>query len=129
MENTLSNTASAVGNYNDIPTSVTSTASVVTMVNGLAIAKTADKQVLVNGNLTYTIVINNQTERPYNDPEMKDVIDISLVNLVEDSITIDGASAQSSDYNYESSTGTLTINLESIPASSSKTVTFQVTKK
>ena len=45
MEKILNNTAQAVGNYNDIPTSITSTATVVTMISGLTITKTADKQV------------------------------------------------------------------------------------
>ena len=34
MESILSNTVSAVGNYDDIPTAITSTATVVTMVSG-----------------------------------------------------------------------------------------------
>ncbi len=33
MEITLNNTVSAVGNYNSIPTSITSLASVVTMIS------------------------------------------------------------------------------------------------
>lgn len=35
MESELSNKVTEVGNYNSIPTSITSTASVVTMIDGL----------------------------------------------------------------------------------------------
>lgn len=45
METELSNTVRAVGNYNDVPTSITSAVSVVTMISGLTITKTADKPV------------------------------------------------------------------------------------
>ena len=54
MENILNNTASATGNYNDIPTTITSDVSTVTLLNGLTITKTADKQVWADGLLTYT---------------------------------------------------------------------------
>ena len=90
MEKILNNTAQAVGNYNDIPTSITSTATVVTMISGLTITKTADKQVWADGNLTYTIIINNNSTMPYKTPEVKDVLDTSLVEFVPDSVTIDG---------------------------------------
>ena len=40
METELTNTTSAVGNYNNIRTAITSTASVVTMVDGLTITET-----------------------------------------------------------------------------------------
>ena len=63
METELTNTTTAVGNYNSIRTAITSTASVVTMVDGLTITKTADKPVWADGDLTYTIVIENEAER------------------------------------------------------------------
>ena len=45
METELTNTVKTVGNYNNIPTSITSDALVVTMISGLTITKTADKSV------------------------------------------------------------------------------------
>ncbi len=45
METELTNTVKAVGNYNNIPTSITSDALVVTMISGLTITKTADKSI------------------------------------------------------------------------------------
>lgn len=129
METTLNNTVSAVGNYNSIPTSITSLASVVTMISGLTITKTADKEVWADGLLTYTIVLDNEATETYTSPVVTDKIDTSLVTFVTGSVTIDGVEATSSEYTYEESTGTLTINLTDIAPSSKKTITFQVTKK
>lgn len=129
MEKILSNTVKAVGNYNDIPTSITSAATVVTMISGLTITKIADKQVWADGNLTYTIIIENKSDNSYNTPEIKDVLDENLIEFVQDSVTIDGQKASSSDYEFDSSTSTLTINLTDIAVSTSKTVTFEVSKK
>ncbi len=129
METTLNNTVSAVGNYNSIPTSITSLASVVTMISGLTITKTADKEVWADGLLTYTIVLDNEATETYTSPVVTDKIDTSLVTFVAGSVTIDGVEATSSEYTYEESTGTLTVNLTDIAPSSKKTITFQVTKK
>lgn len=129
METTLNNTVSAVGNYNSIPTSITSLASVVTMISGLTITKTADKEVWADGLLTYTIVLDNEATETYTSPVVTDKIDTSLVTFVTESVTIDGEEATSSEYTYEESTGTLTVNLTDIVPSSKKTITFQVAKK
>lgn len=129
METTLSNTVRAVGNYNEVPTSITSATAVVTMITGLTITKTADKNIWADGNLTYTIVIDNKSEKPYNTPEITDVLDGTLIDFVPDSVTIDGATAQPGDYEYNEVTNTLKINLKDIEVSSSSTVTFQVRKK
>lgn len=129
MEKELNNTVTAVGNYNDVPTSITSAVSVVTMIDGLTITKSSDKQNWASGNLTYTVIINNQSEKPYNSPEVKDVLNTTLVDFVENSVTIDGQAAEQSDYTYDDGSGTLTINLSDIAVSESKTITFQVKKK
>lgn len=129
MEKELNNTVTAVGNYNDVPTSITSAVSVVTMIDGLTITKSSDKQNWASGNLTYTVIINNQSEKPYNSPEVKDVLNTTLVDFVENSVTIDGQAAEQSDYTYDNGSGTLTINLSDIAVSESKTITFQVKKK
>lgn len=129
MESTLSNTVSAVGNYDDIPTAITSTATVVTMVSGLNISKTADKNVWADGVLTYTIIIENKTQKTYGTPEIKDTLDLTLIDFVEGSVTIDSAKASEDDYEYNQDTGVLTVNLSDIAASGSSVVTFQVKKK
>lgn len=129
MESTLSNTVSAVGNYDDIPTAITSTATVVTMVSGLNISKTADKNVWADGVLTYTIIIENKTQKTYGTPEIKDTLDLTLIDFVEGSVTIDSAKSSEDDYEYNQDTGVLTVNLSDIAASGSSVVTFQVKKK
>lgn len=129
METELSNTVRAVGNYNNVPTSITSAVSVVTMISGLTITKTADKPVWADGNLTYSIVINNQAEKDYVTPEITDVLDSNLIEFVPESVTVDGVKAETSSYSYNEGTHTLTINLDDITSGESKTVTFQVKKK
>ncbi len=129
METELSNITSSVGTYNSIPTEITSLASVVTMLNGLTITKTADKEVWADGNLTYTIVVDNKTEKAYATPVITDILDNNLITFVEDSITINDVKATSSEYTYNQDTNTLTINLTDIEPNNSTTIKFQVSKK
>lgn len=129
MDQQLSNLATAVGTYNSIPTSITSEALVVNMISGLTITKTADKQSWADGLLTYTITINNGASENYTKPVVTDVIDNTLVDFVDGSVTIDGTKATSSQYSYDNTTHTLTINLSDITPTSSSSVTFQVKKK
>lgn len=129
METELKNTVSATGNINEIPTLINSEASVVTMLSGLTITKTADKTVWADRLLTYTITISNQTTVPYVTPIVKDILDTSLVNFVDDSVTIDGVKATAEEASFDTATSTLTVNLTDIEAAGTKTITFQVTKK
>ena len=127
MERELRNTVGAKGNYNSIPTSITSVASVVTMVEGLSITKTADKLVWADGELTYTIVITNDADQTYENVVVTDILNTTLVEFVDKSVTIDSVQATTGEYEYND--GTLTVNINDIVASESKTVTFKVTKK
>ena len=129
MENELSNLASALGNYNSIPTSITSDAVLVTMVSGLTITKSADKTIWADGALTYTIKIDNQSSETYAAPVVTDILYGTLVNFVDGSVTIDGVKATESEYSYEEGTNTLKVTLADVAAGGSKTITFQVTKK
>ena len=129
MENELSNLASALGNYNSIPTSITSDAVLVTMVSGLTITKSADKTIWADGALTYTIKIYNHSRDTYAAPVVTDILYGTLVNFVDGSVTIDGVKATESEYSYEEGTNTLKVTLADIAAGGSKTITFQVTKK
>lgn len=99
------------------------------MISGLTITKTADKEVWADGLLTYTIVLDNEATETYSSPVVTNKIDTSLVTFVAGSVTIDETEAASSEYTYEESAGTLTVNLTDIATSSKKTITFQVTKK
>lgn len=75
------------------------------------------------------ITLKNDTEISYENPVITDKLDTTLVNFVDGSVKINGTTATSSEYNYDSSTGTLTVNLASVGESSSSVVTFEVTKK
>lgn len=127
--NELTNTATATGTYNNIPTSLTSNTSVVNMIDGLILTKSADKNNWADGNLTYTITIENNTDKSYVGPVIKDVIETTLVDFVVGSVTIGGVVATTGQYNYDDATGTLTITLEDLLPSSSSNITFQVKKK
>ena len=126
----LNNSVTAVGNYNSVPTTITSNVSVVNLVDGLSITKEADKTNWVDGNLTYTIVVKNDAESSYEKPVVTDIIDTTSVDFVDGSVTIDGTPATNgSQYSYDSSTHTLTINLNDVLPSSSSTLKFQIKKK
>ena len=129
METELTNTVSAVGNYNNIPTSITSAATLVTMISGLTIAKSADKTIWADGALTYTITINNQTTQSYTTPVVTDILEGDKVNFVTDSVTIDGVKATSEEATFDTSTNTLNVKLADMEPTSTKIITFQVTKK
>lgn len=129
MTNNLSNTVTVLGNYNEIPTSISSQALVVAMIDGLTVTKTADKIVWADGVLTYTIEVDNKALESYTSPTITDVLDISLISFVNDSVTIDGAKAEESKYTYNDADGTLTISIPDIAASGKCVVTFQVSKK
>lgn len=129
MTNNLSNTVTVLGNYNEIPTSISSQALVVAMIDGLTVTKTADKMVWTDGVLTYTIEVDNKALESYTSPTITDVLDISLISFVNDSVTIDGAKAEESKYTYNDADGTLTISIPDIAASGKCVVTFQVSKK
>ena len=125
----LSNTVSVLGNYNNIPTEISSEAVVISMIDGLTVTKTADKMVWADGLLTYTIVINNKADLSYTSPVITDILDTTKVGFVNESVTINGVKAETSKYTYEESTGKLTITLDDITATGSTTITFQVSKK
>lgn len=127
--NELENTVTSVGNYNNIPTTLTSNTSKVNNISGLTLTKEADKQNWSGGYLTYIITIDNQTNQNYASPVITDVIDTTLVEFVPDSVTIDDVKAPQEKYSYDDDTHTLTINLDDVTPSSSTTLTFQVEKK
>lgn len=129
MNNTLTNTATAVGTYNSISTALTSEAVVVQMISGLTLTKTADKSSWADGVLTYTVTINNQTTLPYTAPVITDILDDNYIDFVADSVTINGQAATSTEFKYDTASHTLTVNLADIAAQQTTVVTFQVKKK
>lgn len=129
METELNNTATVLSNYNSIPTEISTQALVVTMFRGLTATKTADKMIWSDGLLTYTIVVSNDTDYDYVEPVVTNILDISLISLVDDSVTVDGVKISTPQYTWDSSSGKLSISLSDIEAKGKKTITFQVEKK
>lgn len=127
--NELSNTVTASGNYNNIPTSLTSNTSVVNIIDGLTITKDADKKNWGSGLLTYTITIKNETDTAYASPVITDVIDTTFVDFVEGSVTINDIPATEQQSNYVEDTHTLTISLTEVAKTSETIIKFSVKKK
>lgn len=121
----LTNIADVTGTYDSIPTTITSEAIITDLISGLTIVKTADKQNWATGNLTYTVTITNAAENAFENPTFTDILDPTLIKLVENSVTVNGTTTE---YNYDSTTGKLSIELETIATEGSATVTFQVQK-
>lgn len=127
--NELNNTAIAVGNYNSIPTQLTSNTSVVNIIDGLTLTKDADKKNWGSGSLKYTITLDNQADEPYTNVKITDEINTTLVKFVEGSVKINDIDASIDQASYDDASHTLTVNLNEVAASSRTTVTFLVEKK
>lgn len=125
--NELTNIVTAVGNYNNVSTSITSNTSVVNLVSSLTITKEADKQNWASGALTYTIKISNLTDTPYLNPVLTDEIDTTKVDFVTGSVMLNDVELGQDKYSFNNNT--LTINLEQVNAQTTDTITFRVTKK
>lgn len=127
--NELNNTATSVGNYNNISTALTSNTSVVNIIEGLTLIKEADKTNWSGGNLKHIITVNNQTDKTYEKPVITDVIDTDLVEFINGSVIINGIEASTSQYRYNNDTHTLSVDLDDVTPSSISTLTFLVKKK
>lgn len=125
--NELENTVTSNGTYENVPISLTSNTSVVKILDGLTLTIETDKAYWKDGYLNYTITLKNETDNPYTALVLSDTLDTSLIELVDGTLMIDGAYAQSSEYTYTSPT--LTINLDEVEAQGEKIVKFSVKKK
>lgn len=121
----LTNVANVTGTYDSIPTTLVSEAIITDLISGLTIVKTADKQNWASGNLTYTVKITNAAENAFEKPTFTDILDPALIKLVDNSVKVNDTTTT---YNYDSTTGELSIELETIPTEGSSTITFQVQK-
>ena len=129
MNNTVTNIATSLGDYSGVPAPLSSLPVTTTLVSGLTLTKTADKQVWADGELTYTLEINNTTAITYVKPVVTDILDITKVVLDENSIKINGTTATPSQYHYDAATGTLTFNLADVTAGAKTDIEFKVEKK
>ncbi len=126
--NELTNFIGASGTYNNVPLTLSSAPVTTTMVTGLTLTIEADKKAWADGHLTYTATIDNQTSLPYVSPTLTDTLNPTLVSLVDNSVMINGTQATSEQYNYDKTSGILSVTLSDVTATSSATVTFQVQK-
>lgn len=122
----LSNSVSVTGTYDLEPLLLVSNTVATKIVKGITVHKTADKEKWATGNLTYTITIENNADNPFETPTLVDVLDTNLITLVENSVLVDGVTKE---YIFEKSTGTLSINLETIAVGGSSVITFRVQQK
>lgn len=128
--NELINVASSLGTYDGLSTEMTSNSVNTQLIDDLSITKTADREAWVNGDLTYTITIENQsTTTPYVSPTVTDTIDPALATLVANSVTINGQPATSpDDYTFDAGTGLLTVFLDDVNPETSTIIVFKVSK-
>lgn len=115
--NELNNTVTALGNYKDIPTTLTSNTFVVNMIDGLKLTKSADKKNWTSGNLTYTIELENQTEDSYANVIITDILNTSLINFIKGSVKSIILKLHEKNLHTMIKTHTLTINLNEVAAS------------
>ena len=128
MNNNIINIATVLGDYDGLAASLTSNEVNTSMVSGLTVTKSADKPLWIEGLLTYTITVDNATGLDFVAPTITDILDPTLVTLVEGSITVGELPIEETAYTYDELTGTLTITLDDIVAESNVVITFQVEK-
>lgn len=122
----LSNSASVTGTYETGALTLTSNVVTTEIVNGITIVKAADKEKWSTGELTYTITIENNAQNTLESPTVVDILDPTLVKLVDNSVKVNSSDAQ---YTYEETTGTLSINLEDMTVGTTSVITFRVLQK
>lgn len=127
--NELSNTISVTGTYDGTPIAFKSNANVVTIIDGLTLTLDADRKYWKDGNLKYTITLNNGTDIKYESITLTDVLDTTYISFVDGSVEINSAKATSSEYSYNEANHTLTVNLTEVDAQKQTIVDFTVKKK
>ena len=78
----LSNIASITGNYDSIAPVLTFEAVITSLISGLTIVKTADKENWASGYLTYTITVTNNAEKHFESPKITDTLLMFLQRLL-----------------------------------------------
>lgn len=123
---TLTNTANITGTYGAEALTLTSNVVTTEIVTGLSIVLSTDKEKWISGPLTYTITVTNNTNEDYISPVIEDILDTSMIELIQNSVMVDNVDKT---YTYDSTTGKLSINLDTIPKNSTSVITFRVQQK
>ena len=124
----LTNQTTIEGQYGSPASAISFVSNEVTtsIVQGLTVQKEADKTNWVNGPLTYTIVVTNNSGSTLSSGVLLDKIDINLVDFSTTyGVQIDGSKTT----NYTYNNGNLEVTLPDLETDKSVTVTFQVTQK
>lgn len=124
----LTNFAVVIGNYNSLETEIQSNDVTTMIINNLEINKKANKKIWATGNLTYTITIKNPTSIKFQNITITDVLNPTLIQLVIESLRINGIQAGYGDFNYNQDTGVLNVFLPIIEANENIIINFSVTK-
>lgn len=124
----LTNQTTIEGQYGSPASAISFFSNEVTtnIVQGLTVQKDADKTNWVNGPLTYTIVVTNNSGNTLSSGSLIDKIDTTLVDFSTTyGVQIDGS--KTSNYTYND--GNLQVTLPDLETDKSVTITFQVTQK
>lgn len=127
MAKTTLNQANFSGDYGAeaVPITFASNEVTTTIVTGLTATLSANKRYWVDGALTYTVTVTNNSGETYSKGVLADALDTANVEFDTDyAVEIDGA--KTSDYTY--SGGLLSVNLPDVADGATVTVTFQVTQ-
>ncbi len=121
----LENVGLFTGIYGDttLELEVPTTKVTTILIAGITATKSADKDVWLDGALTYTIEIENDSDQDFILPKFTDILDTTYITLVDDSVEVDGIPAA---YTYVS--GLLTVDLATIAKGETVIITFQVQK-
>lgn len=128
MAQELTNQVDITGEYGNPASAInfSSNSVTTTIVQGLTVTKTADKTNWVDGPLTYTVVVDNNSGSALTSGKLTDSIDTNLVDFnTTYGVQLDGSSYSSYTYN----SGTLEITLPDLDDTKQITITFQVTRK
>lgn len=129
----LVNSAMASGKYNNILTSITSNVNIVnieeSLSGGINVVMSADKVNWNNGNLTYTVKVDNSADMVFDEAFVRYDIDNNLVEFVDGSVMINDVPASEEQYVYDLNNNTLVIKLDSIFPHQEVVLDFCVRKK
>ncbi len=122
-----SNQSDFTGTYGAEAEPITFASNLVstTIISGLTAVLSADKKYWVDGPLTYTVVITNESGDVYSKGVLADAIDTANVSF-DTAFGVEIGGEKTSDYTY--SGGNLSVNLPDIAEGSSLTVSFRVTQ-
>ena len=122
---TTENQTNYTGTYGTKAEPITFASNLVstTIISGLTAVLSADKKYWVNGPLTYTVVITNNSGDVYSKGVLHDNLDTATVAFDSDyGVEIDGA--KTTDFTITG--GVLSVNLPDIADGGTLTVTFRV---